>query len=97
MQLKLRVLWLRNILGFAIDSTEFENSYPLTSYYFWPKTEAWEQLKLELDTKSWSSDVEKIKILNLITEIMDFWRQNKNTKDPTKYFSTVDYVEFHSY
>jgi len=47
-QLKLKVLWLKNVLCLAIDQTVIKQSYPLTQYYFWPRTEAWDQLKLEL-------------------------------------------------
>ena len=50
-QLKLNVIWVKNFLGFAVDQTIEKTSYPLTSYYLWPRTEAWEQLKLELDSK----------------------------------------------
>ena len=54
----------------SIDQTVIQNhSYPLTQYYFWPRTEAWEQLKLELDSKPWLSEKEKISILNLATDI----------------------------
>ena len=54
MELKLKVIWLKKFLGFALDTKGGQNSYPLTPYYFWPKTEAWDQLKLELDSKSLS-------------------------------------------
>ena len=62
-KLKLKVLWLKNVLGLAIDQTVIKQSYPLTQYYFWPRTEAWDQLKLELDSKPWLSDKEKISTL----------------------------------
>jgi 30S ribosomal protein 3 len=47
-KLKLRVVWCRNFLGLAINQRNLKREYSLTCYYFWPKTEAWEQLKLEL-------------------------------------------------
>ena len=93
MQLKLKVLWLKNFLGFAIDRTVTKKSYPLTSYYFWPKTEAWDQLKLELDSKFWVSEEEKIKILNLITDIINYWRQNRANGDPKTHFSDVKFLK----
>ena len=77
--LKLKVLWLKNILGLAIDQTVIKQPYPLTQYYFWPRTEAWDQLKLELDSKPWLSEKEKIVILNLATDIISHWRTNRNT------------------
>ena len=78
-QLKLKVLWLKNVLGLAIDQTVIKQSYPLTQYYFWPRTEAWDQLKLELDSKPWLSEKEKISTLNLATDIISHWRTNRNT------------------
>jgi hypothetical protein len=29
---------------------------PLTEYYFWPKVDAWEELKKTLDSKDWISE-----------------------------------------
>ena len=64
-QLKLKIIWFKDFLGLAIDQVDFNQRYSLTPYYFWPKTEAWEQLKLELDSKGWLPEKEKVLILNL--------------------------------
>jgi 30S ribosomal protein 3 len=98
-QLKLTVLWSKNSLGLAIDQTVLKQSYFLTQYYFWPKTEAWEQLKLELASKSWIPESEKIKILNLVAEIMNYWRESRNRESLEtliKTFSNVNFVELHT-
>lgn len=29
---------------------------PVTEYYFWPKVDAWEELKKTLDAKEWISE-----------------------------------------
>ena len=50
-ELQLKVLWLKNVLGLAIDQKVTKHRYPVTQYYFWPRTEAWDQLKLELDSR----------------------------------------------
>jgi len=97
--LKFRVLWLKNVLGLAVDQTILKQSYPLTQYYFWPRTEAWDQLKLELDSKPWLSEKEKIVILNLTTDLISYWRQNRTTEkieDLTNNFSEVTFVELRS-
>ena len=57
--LKLKVTWFKNFLGLAIDQVSLNQKYFLTSYYFWPKTDAWEQLKSELDAKPWLTTREK--------------------------------------
>ena len=95
-QLKLKVLWLKNILGLSIDQMAVDHSYPLTQYYFWPKTEAWEQLKLELDSKPWLSEKDKILALNLTTDVVNYWQTSRKIEnfDVIKNkFNTVDFVE----
>ncbi len=77
-QLKLKVLWVKDILGLGVDQLTIKQQYPLTLYYFWPRTEAWEQLKSELDSKSWLSKKEKIEILNLAADVMNHWRKYRN-------------------
>ena len=53
LQLRLKVAWFKNFLGLDVDQIDTNQQYFLTPYYFWPRTEAWEQLKLELDSKVW--------------------------------------------
>jgi 30S ribosomal protein 3 len=77
--LQLKVFWAKKFLGLAIDQINTKQKLPLTIYYFWPKTEAWDQLKLELESKYWLNDQDKIKILNAATEIMNFWRTSRGT------------------
>ena len=79
--LKLKVAWFKDFLGLAIEQVNFSREYSLTPYYFWPKTEAWEQLKLELDSKLWLTNEEKIKILKTTSEVMNFWLSHRTTKD----------------
>ena len=50
--LNLQILWLNDSLGFCINCQTPKGIIPLTSYYFWPISEAWEQLRFELDSKS---------------------------------------------
>jgi len=80
-KLKLRVLWLKNVLGLAIDQIIVNQAFPLTPYYFWPRTEAWDQLKLELDAKSWLTEKEKIIVLNLATDVITNWRNSRNSEN----------------
>jgi len=81
-KLELKVLWAKHFLGLAIDYVTNKNQrIPVTNYFFWPKTEAWEQLKIELAVKSWIKDDEKIKILNSTSEVMNFWLLNRNKNE----------------
>jgi 30S ribosomal protein 3 len=79
-QLRLKIIWFKNFLGLAIDQVNSKQSYSLTPYYFWPKTEAWEQLKLKLDSKLWLTQEEKIIMLKTIGDVMNYWLSYRNTK-----------------
>ena len=94
-QLKLKVLWVKNILGLGIDQQIIKQQYPLTIYYFWPRTEAWEQLKLELDSRPWLTKEKKVQVLNLTTEIMNYWSKQRNVSSPEQcafYFDRVNFI-----
>jgi len=80
-RLKLKVIYQTATLGFSIDQTFLQTSYPLTRYYFWPKTNAWDQIQMELDSKLWLENGDKIKMLNLVTEIMNAWRQKTSLQE----------------
>ena len=83
MNIKFNVLWLENSLGIAIDQNIDQNNLniniPLTGYYFWPRSDVWEQIRAEIDSKNWITEAEKILILNKITEILNSWQ--KGTKE----------------
>ena len=78
--LKLKIFWFKNFLGLAIDQVNLKQNYSLTPYYFWPKTEAWDQLKLELDSKLWIKKHEKERILKTAREVMEYWLSYRNAK-----------------
>lgn len=79
-----RVLWLDNNIAIAIDHIVKKNLSPLTCYFFWPRNDAWEQLKNELDSKPWISEKEKIELLNQTTEIINFWQEVDKNKSLAK-------------
>ena len=79
LRLRLRVAWFKNFLGLAIDQANSSQQHSLTPYYFWPKTEAWEQLKLELNSKNWLTQEEKIRTLKITRDVMEYWLSYRNT------------------
>ena len=42
---------------------------PVTEYFFWPRKDAWEELKAALDARGWIGEREKVLLLNQTTEV----------------------------
>ena len=99
-QLKLKAIWGKNFLGLAIDQVVGIYQLPITTYYFWPRTEAWEQLRLELELKPWINEEEKIKVLNSAARLMNFcmqeYRNTESIEIVKKRFKEVTFSKFSS-
>jgi|TARA_B110000003_G_scaffold29422_1_gene27706 30S ribosomal protein 3 len=91
--LKLKVAWFENFLGLAIDQVSLNQQYSLTPYYFWPRTEAWKQLELELDSKLWLDQNEKIEILKTAGDVMNYWLSYRKTKTVNNFKENFKQVE----
>ena len=95
MNYKIKVLWLGNSLGLAVNQTNFENSTLITPYYFWPRTDAWGQLKTDLSSKLWINEQEKIIVLNRVSDLMNYWQENRkiqNLERVKKIYTDIDFV-----
>lgn len=83
----LSFLWLDKTIGVAVDQVFTKGSRsPITEYFFWPRVDAWEELKAALDSKSWFDQREKVLILNRCTEVINYWQDGdaKHSIDEVK-------------
>ena len=76
----LKVVWLEDKLGIAVDQVIGKGTSPLTVYFFWPgdpdansKGTAWERLKTELDAKHWIPQEERDDVMNQATNVINYW------------------------
>merc|ERR1719389_657489 len=62
---KLKFLYLEKNIGFAVDQVVGKSQHlsPLTQYFFWPRDDAWEELKSHLES------------MDYISEIINYWQE----------------------
>jgi len=88
-KLLLKFLWLDKSIAVCLDQKVGDNFTPLTEYFFWPQKDAWEEMKLFLDSKSWIDQKDSIILLNQITEVINLWQEKDSSVLDKKYFSVL--------
>uniref|UniRef100_A0A7N0R902 30S ribosomal protein 3, chloroplastic n=1 Tax=Kalanchoe fedtschenkoi TaxID=63787 RepID=A0A7N0R902_KALFE len=75
-RLVLKFIWMEKNIGLALDQKiPGHGTIPLSPYYFWPRKDAWEELKVLLESKPWISQKQMIILLNQATDIINLWQQ----------------------
>lgn len=76
-RLVLKFIWMEKNIGLALDQLiPGHGSIPLSPYYFWPRKDAWEELKVMLEGKPWISQKQVVILLNQATDIINLWQQS---------------------
>ncbi|KAM7280647.1 hypothetical protein ACFE04_007781 [Oxalis oulophora] len=76
-RLVLKFLWMQKDIGIALDQTiPGHGTIPLSPYYFWPRKDAWEELKLLLESKTWIPPMQRVILLNQATDIINLWQES---------------------
>ncbi|XP_004513065.1 small ribosomal subunit protein cS23-like [Cicer arietinum] len=76
-RLVLKFVWMEKNIGIALDQmVPGHGTVPLSPYYFWPRKDAWEELKELLESKPWISQKQMIILLNQATDIINLWQQS---------------------
>ncbi|KAM0015235.1 putative ribosomal protein PSRP-3/Ycf65 [Helianthus debilis subsp. tardiflorus] len=73
----LKFIWMEKNIGLGLDQEiPGHGTIPLSPYFFWPRKDAWEELKTTLESKPWISQKKMIILLNQATDIINLWQQS---------------------
>ncbi|KAJ4843153.1 hypothetical protein Tsubulata_018580 [Turnera subulata] len=76
-RLVLKFIWMEKNIALGLDQMiPGVGTVPLSPYFFWPRKDAWEELKTTLESKPWISQKTMIIILNQATDIINLWQQS---------------------
>ena len=77
----LKFLWLDKSIAVALDQRISDKLDPITEYFFWPRRDAWEEMRVDLATKPWVNPSEAVILLNHVTEVINYWQENNSSDE----------------
>lgn len=78
-EFRLKFIWFGNKgIAVALNQIYNDKSFPITEYFFWPRSDAWDEMRVCLKSKAWISSNEVIYVLNQLTEVVNFWQEKNN-------------------
>ena len=77
---KFKILGSEKYIGIAIEQQSSNILIPITNYFFWPRNDAWEQIRLDIASKPCISNIEQFNILNNTSKILNDWNNSTNKK-----------------
>lgn len=61
-------------IAICLSQKVSDSIHPLTKYYYWPQRDAWEDIRIFIDSEKWISNLESVSLLNQITEVINYWQ-----------------------
>nr|YP_009538704.1 putative ribosomal protein 3 [Lepocinclis ovum]AYQ93757.1 putative ribosomal protein 3 [Lepocinclis ovum] len=80
---RLKFLWFGTKgIAVSLDQVSLNSNkvLPLTEYFFWPRSDAWDEMRICLKSKTWISSNDLVFILNQLTEVINFWQEKNDLK-----------------
>lgn len=85
---KLNFIWTERNIAVAVDQVYSRGQVsPLTEYFFWPRKDAWDELRMALEARPWIPERDKVILLNRTTEVINTWQvegENRPSLDVVK-------------
>lgn len=79
-EFQLNFLWMDKNIAVAVDQVFAKGQKsPVTEYFFWPRMDAWEELRAALESRPWIDERSKILLLNKTTEVINYWQDEETT------------------
>ncbi|HEU0228367.1 MAG TPA: hypothetical protein VFQ86_11550 [Arachidicoccus soli] len=73
-----KVVCLENKIAICLDQQLADKTSPVTEYFFWPQSDAWDELNKLLESKPWITLSNRIFVLNILTDLINYWDEKKS-------------------